>query len=281
MKYLHPDVPESEAGNSAAFRLYAVSNIFYLIKNGFQKKTGIRIMTTALIFAGGAGKRMNSRSKPKQFLEMHGKPIIIYTLEHFEYHEEVEGIVIVCIKEWISELKGLLKRYGITKVIKIVSGGDTGHDSIYNGLLSMVDFMGNEDIVLIHDGVRPLITRELISENISAVKKYGSAITAEPVRESVVRSIDGENIADVPVRDEMYVAKAPQSFYFEQILGLYKRASADRIKTIDSSHLCSIYHMPMHMVGSTKNNIKITEPADFYIYRALYEALEGQQVFGI
>ncbi|MCI9439421.1 MAG: 2-C-methyl-D-erythritol 4-phosphate cytidylyltransferase [Lachnospiraceae bacterium] len=239
------------------------------------------MMTTALIFAGGAGKRMNSRSKPKQFLEMHGKPIIIYTLEHFEYHEEVDGIVIVCIKEWITELKGLLKRYGITKVMKIVPGGDTGHDSIYNGLLSMTDSMKKEDIVLIHDGVRPLITRELISENISAVKKYGSAITAEPVRESVVRSIDGKNISDVPVRDEMYVAKAPQSFCFGEILGLYERACADGIKTIDSSHLCSIYHIPMHMVGSTKNNIKITEPADFYIYRALYEALEGQQVFGI
>ena len=206
-------------------------------------------MTTALIFAGGAGKRMNSRSKPKQFLEMHGKPIIIYTLEHFEYHEEVDGIVIVCIKEWITELKGLLKRYGITKVMKIVPGGDTGHDSIYNGLLSMTDSMKKEDIVLIHDGVRPLITRELISENISAVKKYGSAITAEPVRESVVRSIDGKNISDVPVRDEMYVAKAPQSFCFGEILGLYERACADGIKTIDSSHLCSIYHIPTICIG--------------------------------
>lgn len=238
-------------------------------------------MTAALIFAGGAGKRMNSRSKPKQFLEMHGKPIIIYTLEHFEYHEEIDAIVIVCIREWITELKGLLKRYGITKVLKIVPGGVTGHDSIYNGLSSMEDSMAKDDIVLIHDGVRPLITRELISENISAVKRYGSAITAESVRESVVRSVDGENISDVPVRNEMYVAKAPQSFYFGRILELYRRACADGIKTIDSSHLCSIYHSPMHMVESTKNNIKITEPADFYIYRALYEALEGQQVFGI
>ena len=81
-------------------------------------------MTTALIFAGGAGRRMNSRSKPKQFLEMHGKPIIIYTLEHFEYHEGIDAIVVVCLKEWIKELEGLLKRFGITKVKKIVSGGE-------------------------------------------------------------------------------------------------------------------------------------------------------------
>lgn len=238
-------------------------------------------MTTALIFAGGTGRRMNSRSKPKQFLEMHGKPIIIYTLEHFEYHEEIDAIVIVCLKDWINELEGLLKRYGITKVTSIIPGGDTGHDSIYLGLKAMQETASEDDIVLIHDGVRPLINEELISQNISAVKQYGNAITAEAVRESVVRSIDGQSISDVPVRNEMYVAKAPQSFYYGRILKLYEKAQCDGNKTIDSSHLCNIYHEPMHMVTSTKNNIKITDPADYYIYRALYEALESQQIFGI
>jgi len=238
-------------------------------------------MTTALIFAGGTGKRMNSRSKPKQFLEMHGKPIIIYTLEHFEYHDEIDDIVIVCLADWIEELKGLLKRYGITKVVKIVPGGATGHDSIYNGLVAMKDIAKSNDIVLIHDGVRPLINAELISKNIKTVKKYGNAITAEAVRESVVRSVDGEKITDVPHRDEMYTAKAPQSFYYNDIMALYEKAQREKHKTIDSAHLCSIYNVPMHMVASTKNNIKITEPADYYVYRALYEALEGQQIFGV
>ena len=136
-------------------------------------------MASALIFAGGAGRRMSSRSKPKQFLEMHGKPIIIYTLEHFEFHDDIENIIIVCLAEWIRELEGLLKRYGITKVIKIVPGGETGHDSIYNGLAAMKDVVQDKDIVLIHDGVRPLINAELISAGIEAVKKYGSAITVE------------------------------------------------------------------------------------------------------
>ncbi len=99
-------------------------------------------MVTALIFAGGAGKRMNTRSKPKQFLEIHGKPVIIYTLEHFEYHDEVENIVVVCIKEYIEELKGMLARFGIKKVKRIVPGGETGHDSIYQGLLAMREFSG-------------------------------------------------------------------------------------------------------------------------------------------
>ena len=238
-------------------------------------------MQTVLNFAGGAGRRMNSRSKPKQFLEMHGKPIIIYTLEHFENHDDIQNIVVVCIEEWIKKLEGLLKQYGITKVRTIVSGGATGHDSIYIGLEEMKSFSKKDDIVLIHDGVRPLINQELITQNIEAVKKYGSSITCEAARESVVCSEDGENITDVPLRTQMYTAKAPQSFFYGDILELYERAHEEGIRSIDSSHLCSLYHKPMHLVESTKNNIKITEPADFYIYRAIYEAMEGQQIFGI
>jgi len=238
-------------------------------------------MAVALIFAGGTGRRMNTRSKPKQFLEIHGKPIIIYTLEHFEYHERIESIVVVCIKEYIEELKGLLRRFGITKVKKIVPGGDTGHDSIYQGLLAMGEFAGKDDIVLIHDGVRPLINEELITLNIETVKKYGNAITCEPDKESQIRSIDGENVSEVPPRNQMYTAKAPQSFYYEKIMCLYKMAHQDGIRSIDSAHLCSIYNEPMHMVKSTSNNMKITEPADFYICRALYDAQESQQVFGL
>ncbi len=238
-------------------------------------------MQTALIFAGGAGKRMNSRSKPKQFLEMHGKPIIIYTLEHFEYHDAIDNIVVVCIEDWIAELKGLLRRYGFMKIKKIIPGGETGHDSIYLGLKAMRDLAKDDDIVLIHDGVRPLINQELINQNIEAVKKYGSAITCEAARESVVCSADGEVISSVPPRAQMYIAKAPQSFYYGNILKLYETAREDKIRSIDSSHLCSLYHKPMHLVPSTRNNMKITEPADFYIYRAIYGALEGQQIFGI
>ncbi len=238
-------------------------------------------MTMALIFAGGTGRRMNSRSKPKQFLEMHGKPIIIYTLEHFEYHDEIDSIVVVCLEYWIKELQGLLIRYGIRKVAKIVPGGNTGHDSIYCGLKAIEGLAVDNDIVLIHDGVRPLINADLITENIEMVRKHRNAITVEPARESVVRCEDGQTISEVPPRAQMYTAKAPQSFHFGDIIALYKKAETDNLKTIDPSHLCSMYGISMHIVLSTKNNIKITEPADYYVYRALYEAVEGQQIFGI
>lgn len=238
-------------------------------------------MAIALIFAGGTGKRMNSRSKPKQFLEMHGKPIIIYTLEHFERHEGIDSIAVVCVRDWVRELEGLIRRYGITKVRSVVPGGSTGHDSIYLGLLAMREFTQDDDIVLIHDGVRPLIMEELITRNIESVKRYGSAITCEAARESVIRSSDGSSVAEMPPRSEMYIAKAPQSFYYLKILNLYERADRDGRKSIDSAHLCSMYHEPMHMIKSTGNNIKITEPADFYICRALYDAQENQQIFGL
>lgn len=238
-------------------------------------------MVTALIFAGGTGQRMNTRSKPKQFLELHGKPVIIYTIEHFEYHAEIDNIVVVCLKDRIDELKGLLKRYSITKVSEIVPGGETGHDSIYNGLKAMEGTAKEGDIVLIHDGVRPLITDNLISENIEAVRKYGNAITSEPARESVLQSKDGENVDIVPDRSMMYVAKAPQSFYFTDIMKIYEMAKNQGHRSIDSAHLLSMYNVPMHIVRSVKNNIKITEPADFYIFRALFEAIENQQIMGI
>lgn len=238
-------------------------------------------MATALIFAGGTGRRMNSSSKPKQFLEMHGKPIIIYTLEHFEHHIEVTNIVVVCISEWISRLEEMLKRYGITKVTKIVPGGKTGHDSIYNGLTALKDIVNDEEVILIHDGVRPLINEALISLNIEAAQKYGNAITAEPVKESVIRSKDGENVHEMPSRNQMYIAKAPQTFRYKEILNLYQMAKRDGIKSIDSAHLCSIYKKPMHMVASPPNNIKITEPADFYICRALHDIPESHQILEI
>lgn len=238
-------------------------------------------MAIALIFAGGSGKRMNSAAMPKQFLPMHGKPVIVYTLEHFQEHEEIDSIVIVCIRDWIKKLQRIVNHYGIDKVKGIVSGGGTGHDSIYLGLEYMRHFTKDEDIVLIHDGVRPLINQALITENIEAVRKFRSAITCESVKESVVESRDGVSIAHVPFRDHMYIAKAPQSFYFGDIYKVYCRAQKDGRKSIDSAHLCYMYQVPMHMVRSPRHNMKITDPMDYYICRAIYDALESESIWGI
>ncbi|RED57592.1 IspD/TarI family cytidylyltransferase [Cohnella lupini] len=238
-------------------------------------------MNTALIFAGGTGQRMNSRAKPKQFLELHGKPIILYTLEHFEYHSEIDNIIVVCLESWINELKLLLRRYEIEKVSQIIPGGETGHESIYNGLRALSGVCQADDIVLIHDGVRPLITEELISENISKAKRFGTAITVEPATESVIQSSTGDHIDAVPPRASMFIAKAPQTFQFSLIWEYYQRSHREGLMCIDSAHLLSLYKAEMHTVKSPPNNMKITSPADYYIFRALYEAKENQQILGI
>lgn len=238
-------------------------------------------MNYALIFAGGTGQRMNSKSKPKQFLDLHGKPILIHTLEYFESHEMIDAICIVCLESWKNELDFLLNRYGITKVKWITNGGETGHDSIYNGLKIMEADCKSDDIILIHDGVRPLITDELITENIETVIKYGNAITVEAAAESVVAIDSNNKIKDVPPRSEMSVAKAPQSFYFKDILEVHEMANKDGFKSIDSCDLMHRYGRELHVVKSTPYNIKVATPSDFYVFRAIYEARENSQIFGL
>ena len=238
-------------------------------------------MNTALIFAGGTGQRINSRAKPKQFLELHGKPVIMFTIEHFEQCSEIDNTVVVCLKSYIDELEMLLRRYEIKKVSQIVPGGITGHESIYNGLSALESVCSKDDIVLIHDGVRPLITEELIIANIAKVKECGNAITVEAAIESVVRLNENGLISEVPPRDSMYSAKAPQSFRYGMIWDLYQKARSENLATIDSAHLCNIYGVEMHTVKSSPNNIKITTSRDYYIFRALYEVMENQQIWGI
>jgi 2-C-methyl-D-erythritol 4-phosphate cytidylyltransferase len=238
-------------------------------------------MNKALIFAGGTGQRMNTRAKPKQFLDLHGKPVIMYTLDHFEEHPDIDSITVVCLESWIEELQILLRRYDYKKVIQVVPGGSTGHESIYLGLKAMEGACQADDIVLIHDGVRPLITEELITANIQKVRECGTAITAEAATESVVSCREGDRIDSVPNRSSMFVAKAPQSFRYGMIWELYQRARKEGILSIDSAHLLSIYGVEMHTVKSPSNNMKITAPADYYIFRALYEAYENQQILGL
>lgn len=238
-------------------------------------------MNTALIFAGGMGERMNTVYKPKQFLELHGKPIILYTIEHFEKHDEIDNIIVVCLEGWIKELKRFLKIYDIQKVTQIVSGGSGADESIFNGLHALEGVCTDDDIVLIHDGVRPLIDETLISDNIKMARQYGNAITCEAAIESVVLSSDGKTVDEVPKRSEVFTAKAPQTFKYGEIWKLYQRAHLEGKRTIDSSHLCSLYDVELHIVRSPINNIKITTAQDYYIFRALYEAKENRQIMGV
>ena len=237
---------------------------------------------SALIFAGGTGKRMNTKTLPKQFLELHGKPIIIHTIEHFEAHPEIKDIVVVCVDDWLDYCKDLLAKFNIKKVSQVVPGGETGQMSIFNGLEVLREkYQGNDDYVLIHDGVRPLIDEEIISKNIESVKKYGTAITVKPVIETVVQVDEEDIINNVIERSTCQTAVAPQSFVLSEIYSLHMRAQAEKLFDMtDSATLARYYGLSLHTVMGGSENIKITTPSDFYIFRAIYEARENAQIFG-
>ena len=240
-------------------------------------------MNTALIFAGGAGRRMHSAGKPKQFLELHGKPIIIHTLEHFERHPEIDAIAVVCIAGWIDYLKDLLIRFHIKKVRWIVPGGETSQESTRAGLgILEANCDPKNTVVLIHDGVRPLITEKLISDNIAAVKQYGNAITAAPAIETIITVDENEDVTELIDRQVCRLARAPQSFYLSDIIAMHQKAMADNYdKMIDSASLMIHYGVKLHLVEGPAENIKITTPSDFYIFKAIQEARENMQILGL
>ena len=241
-------------------------------------------MNIAVIFAGGVGSRMNTVSRPKQFLELNGKPIIIYTLELFDNHPDIDGIVVACIKDWIPFLEKMIKKFEINKVVKIVSGGKSGQESIYNGLCAAEDFTKSKcddaSIVLIHDGVRPLITENTITDNIAKVKECGSCITCVPSIETVVVNQRDGNLS-IPKRSDCFIARAPQSFYLMDIFAAHRKSHEENLPDfIDSCSMMSHYGFKLGLVMGPMENIKITTPTDYFVFRAMVQVHENQQIFG-
>lgn len=241
-------------------------------------------MNVALIFAGGAGRRMNTKTKPKQFLELNGKPIIIHTIDNFEYHPLIQAIIVVCLEEWIPYMKNLLIRYHIEKVKWVIPGGETGQQSIRKGLdaLWSDEAISNDAFVLIHDGVRPLINEDLISRNIACAEQYGNAVTVTPATETIINVTTTNEILNILDRSKCRMARAPQTFRLSDILNVHKQAELEgNNNMIDSAMLMAHYGKPLHTVEGPFENIKITTPSDFYIFRAIYEAKENSQIWGI
>lgn len=235
----------------------------------------------AMIFAGGSGIRMGS-GMPKQFLKINGQPIIIYTLEIFEDSPDIDEIYIACKVEYINKMKKYIRRYQLQKVKKIVPGGETALDSIYNGLCAVAEDNEPDSIVLIHDGVRPFIPETIITRNIECVEKHGSAITCTPMYETPVRSDGGELIEEVMPRNVMFTAQAPQSFRLGDIKAAYEqvRSQGNTENIVDS---CSIYKKAGHevaLVRGNRGNIKVTTPEDLYLFRGLLTYKETQQTMG-
>jgi len=199
----------------------------------------------------------------------------------FDNHPQIDAIVIACIESWIPFLKKMIKKFEINKVVNIVAGGNCGQNSIYKGLCAAKVFStSNEDIVLIHDGVRPLITEETITDNINKVKESGNCVTCVKATETfIVKQTNGE--LEIPTRDQCMIARAPQSFYLKDILGVHEKAILEnKFDFIDSCTMMTYYGYQIHTILGPLENIKITSPSDYFIFRAMVEVHENQQIFG-
>lgn len=239
-------------------------------------------MNIVIITAGGVGTRMRSKDRPKQFLEIHGKPILIHTLLQFEKSNLIDGIIISCVEEWIPYTKELISSYRLKKVKSIIPGGETGQLSIYNGLCEAKKlYPTGDNIVLIHDGVRPLINTDVITESISSVERYGSAVTTGKVKETIIEIDDKGTVTQVPKRVNARYAKAPQGFWLDDLLGMHKKAlSEGNVCFVDSCSMMFHYGIKIHTIEGPDENIKVTTPQDFYSMRAILTAKEDAQIYG-
>ena len=236
----------------------------------------------AIIFAGGSGVRMGS-GLPKQFLQINGEPIIIYTLEIFDDHPEIDEIYIACKEDYIPKLQKFIRRYQLQKIAGIVPGGTTGLGSIYNGLKAAAENNDSDSIVLIHDGVRPFIPASVISDNIASVKQYGSAVTCTPMFETPICSGSGDVVEDVIPRDAMYTAQAPQSFRLGEILAAHeevRKTNPEYKGVVDSCSMLRSLGREVAIVRGNRGNIKVTTPEDLYLFRGLLSYKETQESFG-
>lgn len=236
----------------------------------------------AIIFAGGSGARMGA-GLPKQFLEVNGKPIIIHTLDIFEEHPQIDEIYIACKEEYIAQLSKFVDRFMISKVVDIVPGGKTALESIYNALLAAEKNNTEDAVVLLHDGVRPCITKELIDEDLESVRMYGSAVTCTPMFETPIISKDKRTVKEVVPRSEFYTAQAPQCFYLGEVLKAHeaiRKENPEYEGIVDTCTMMKQLGKEVMLVSGPRGNIKVTTPEDLYTFRAMIQYRETEQIFG-
>ncbi len=222
-----------------------------------------------ILLAGGVGKRMGT-DIPKQFLEVNGKPIIVYSIENFQKNPQIEKIVVVCIKDWIDKTWELVKKYSLTKVEWIIEGGSTGHDSIRNGVFFLKDKVDPEDHIIVHDAVRPVLPQKAIDEVIRVSHEKGNASSSIECHPPIVYTEDHESgITDVD-REHVMLTASPQAFNYALALKCYEQAEAEDYHTSTfTSSLLIHCHERVYFAKGTSCNIKITRKEDLALFEAL------------
>lgn len=229
-------------------------------------------MNVCLIIAGGSGSRMH-QNIPKQFLTVNDRPVIIYTLEAFQNHPEIDAIAVVCIEGWEQVLWAYARQFNITKLQHVVPGGKNGQDSIRNGVYELEKHYLPEDLVLIHDAIRPMVSAEIISDNIRVARTYGNAITVIPCAEAMMQTEGGVVSVGSYPREHLRRTQTPQAFYIGDICGLHRRALEKGITNSVASCTLMIEmgEQVYFSIGSEKN-IKLTTVEDIDIFKALLAA---------
>lgn len=225
-----------------------------------------------LLIAGGSGNRMN-QDIPKQFITVNEKPVIVYTLEVFEKHPEIDVIAVVCIEGWEQVLWAYAKQFNITKLKYVVQGGENGQDSIRNGVYELEKYFDKNDIVLIHDAIRPLVSSEIISDCIRVTNQYGNAITVIPCAEAMIQTEDGVASVGSYPRDYLKRTQTPQAFHIGDICELHRRAVKTGItNSVASCTLMIEMGERVYFSAGSEKNIKLTTVEDIDIFKALLVA---------
>lgn len=226
----------------------------------------------ALLIAGGSGNRMN-QDIPKQFITVNERPVIVYTLEAFEKHPEIDCIAVVCIEGWDQVLWAYAKQFNISKLKYVVPGGKNGQDSIRNGVMELEKHFEPDDLVLIHDAIRPMVSAEIISDNIRVAKQHGNAITVIPCAEAMMQTEDGlVSVGSYP-RDRLKRTQTPQAFRIGDICDLHRRAlEAGITNSVASCTLKIEMGEQVYFSAGSEKNIKLTTVEDIDIFKALLAA---------
>ena len=226
-------------------------------------------MITALLTAAGTGSRMH-QDIPKQFMHVGDRPILIHTLERFQQHPSIDSIIVVTLENWVDVVKAYANQFNITKLKWVVPGGDTGQESIYNGLQELANHCNDDDVVMIHDGNRCNVSQEVISNSIATFKEHGSAIAAIPCVEAVFRSADGVSSEEQIPRDELWRTQTPHTYSFKKIKWAYDEAINRGITSAVAS--CTLMQMLGEKVWfsqGSEENLKITTVEDLKIFESL------------
>lgn len=226
------------------------------------------------MLASGKGQRTR-QDIPKQFINVYDKPIIIYTLENFQKHPEIDGIVVVCLDGWQDILRAYSRQYNITKLKAIVNGGATVQESTRNGVFALKDFCTDDDIVVLHDGIRPMVDEEVLSDVIATCRKYGNGVTSLPYNEQIFRKTDEISTKEYIVRDTLRRVQTPQAYKFGKMLWAYEKAFDEEIGIYGSAYantmMVDLGETLYFAIGSDRN-IKITTVDDIELFKALLTA---------